>query len=335
MPDVDLVVMWVDGSDPLWLAEKNKYCAASPSESEAGYRFRDHGMMQYWFRSVERYLPWFRKIHFVTWGHLPPFLDTSNPKLHVVRHQDFMPEGTLPCFNSTALEINLFRIEGLAEHFVYFNDDMFVLRPMRKSDFFTEDGLPCQQFTETPPVFNGNMGTWQMHVVNDLSIINQHFQKKNCQHGRFRQYFSLKYPWYDNVRSLAMRFLYPNCFTGFKTAHIPQPFCKKTFETVWNAEPAYLKETSRHKFRDYRDVNQYLAAWWQLAEGNFAPRKTDAKTMIVNRDTIDNVHRCITERAVETVCINDGAFDPEYPAIRAKLADAFDSILPDKSSFEL
>ena len=94
MLDVDVVVLWVDGSDPDWLAEKRKYDAKESADSNGLFRFRDYGLMKYWFRAIEKYMPWVRKIHFVTWGHLPPFLNTANPRLNIVRHQDYMPEGT-------------------------------------------------------------------------------------------------------------------------------------------------------------------------------------------------------------------------------------------------
>ena len=227
MPDVDLVVLWVDGSDPAWLAEKRQYEDPALGESAANGRYRDHGMMQYWFRAVERFMPWVRRIHFVTWGHLPPFLDTSNPKLHIVYHRDFMPEGTLPCFNSAALEMNLFRIPDLKEHFIYFNDDIFPLHPLKKTDFFTDNGIPRMQLTELPLFFRGDMGTWQMHLVNDLNIINRRFKKRECLRGRFGRCYSLRYPIRDNIRSLAMRCLFPGGFVGFKVFHTARPIAIK------------------------------------------------------------------------------------------------------------
>ena len=334
MPDVDLVVMWVDGSDPDWLAEKSKYDANESADSNGTFRFRDFGLMQYWFRAVEAYLPWVRKIHFVTWGHLPPFLNTEHPKLNIVRHQDYMPEGTLPCFNASALEMNLFRIKDLSEHFVYFNDDMFVLRPMKKQDFFTEEGYPCCQFSESPPIHKGYRGSWQMLYVNDITILNNYFSKRQCYRGSFWKYLNLKYGFIDNARSLALRFLYPKSFTGIKTYHVAAPFCKKTFETIWENEPELLTEVSHHKFRSYEDVNQWLAVWWQMAEGNFQPRKTNAMNVGVNASTVDQVCDWITKQRFELICLNDGARDEEMPIVSEKLRDAFDSLLPNKSSFE-
>ena len=57
MPDVDVAVLWVDGNDPNWLAEKRKYDANESADSNGVFRFRDYGLMKYWFRAIEQYMP--------------------------------------------------------------------------------------------------------------------------------------------------------------------------------------------------------------------------------------------------------------------------------------
>lgn len=133
---IDFVIIWVDGNDPAWRAVKNQYVPRPVGEDDQEVRYRDWDNLQYWFRSVEKYTPWVRKIHFVTWGHLPKWLNVNHPKLHIVNHKDYIPEKYLPTFNSHTIEMNLHRIEGLAEQFVYFNDDMFLLKPVYMEDFF-------------------------------------------------------------------------------------------------------------------------------------------------------------------------------------------------------
>src|SRR5699024_2272679 len=70
------------------------------------------------------------------------WLDVNHPKLNIVKHEDFIPEEYLPTFSARPIELNLHRIEGLAEQFVYFNDDMFMLDFLKKDDFFF-NGMPC------------------------------------------------------------------------------------------------------------------------------------------------------------------------------------------------
>ena len=97
--EIDFVMPWVDGSDPAWREEFLKYRALQAPQGEpacdtgtaAGAvdaseeRYRDWDTLRYWFRGVERFAPWVNRIHFITWGHLPAWLDTAHPKLHVVR----------------------------------------------------------------------------------------------------------------------------------------------------------------------------------------------------------------------------------------------------------
>ena len=118
MAEIDLVCPWVDGSDPAWQQDRQRYV---PAELQSGVlMYRDWQLMRYWFRGVERALPWIRKVHFVTWGHLPPWLNTEHPKLHVVRHDEFIPRAYLPTFSSSAIMLNIHRIPGLAEQSSFF-----------------------------------------------------------------------------------------------------------------------------------------------------------------------------------------------------------------------
>jgi hypothetical protein len=97
-------------------------------------------------RLLEKHAPWVRKVFIVTAGEVPKWLNTSNPKIHIVSHKDIWPEDSWekdqPIHNSEAIETHLHRIPGLADHFVYFNDDIFLGRPLERSFFFTDSGAP-------------------------------------------------------------------------------------------------------------------------------------------------------------------------------------------------
>jgi len=70
----------VDGNDPKWRADKEKYneFISKGDISNQENRYRDWDLLKYWFRGVKKYALWINKIHFVTYGHLPEWLDTSN-----------------------------------------------------------------------------------------------------------------------------------------------------------------------------------------------------------------------------------------------------------------
>lgn len=331
--DIDFVVLWVDGNDPVWQAEKAKYQTETENENNAVNRYRDWGLLPYWFRAVEQFTPWVRKIHFVTWGHVPAFLKVDAPKLHVVRHDEFIPNEYLPTFSSHTIELNLHRIPELAEHFLYFNDDTFLLRPMEPEDFF-QGGLPCTYGGEIPIELVGNIGTWQHAAVNDLGIVNAHFSKRDAVSSHGKKYCHKCYRWKDNLRTFLVEKLYPDYFTGFKNLHAPAAYLKRTFEEVWNAEPEKLDATCRNRFRTSDDVNQWVMLWWQVASGQFSPAVIDNLVSAVTPDTIDCLCEAIKYQKHSYICPNDPEQPIDFERLSDALQEAFSSILVKKSEFE-
>ena len=331
--DIDIVILWVDGSDPVWLAEKEKYTPPAERDSNSPNRYRDWGLLPYWFRSIEKFAPWARTIHFVTWGHVPSFLNLDAPKLHVVRHDEFIPEEYLPTFSSHTIELNLHRIPGLAEHFIYFNDDMFLLRPMAETDFF-RDGLPCTYGGEVPWEFNGYPGIWAHAAANDLGIINCHFPK--WQFGRMnrKKYINRRYRWKDNVRTMMLQLLYPDYFTGFKNLHAPAAYLKTTFEHVWIAEGHRLHQTCQDRFRTASNVNQWLFLWWQVASGNFAPYVVDNLVMCADEQHFNALCNAVEDQSHAMICINDPDRPIRFEPIAAWMRVSFHKILPDRCQYE-
>ena len=84
---IDFVILWVDGSDPKWLDEKNKY---SNNQNNEINRFRDYETLNYLFRGIEEYASWVNKVFFITLGHLQKWLNTENKKLIIVKHEEFI-----------------------------------------------------------------------------------------------------------------------------------------------------------------------------------------------------------------------------------------------------
>lgn len=144
---VDVVYAWVDGDDPAWRARRDRVKAELEGreapvheESVAEGRFRDRDELLYSLRSLEMFAPWVRNVYLVTDQQVPEWLDTSAPHLHVVDHRELFTEAALPTFNSHVISSYLHRIDGLAEHFLYINDDVFFGRPVSPRHFFTPAG---------------------------------------------------------------------------------------------------------------------------------------------------------------------------------------------------
>ena len=143
--DIDLVYLWVDGNDPVWLTKKNEFLPADRQvdpQVAGECRYVENDELRYSLRSVEKFAPWIRRVYIVTDDQTPAWLDTSNLRIRVVSHREIMPAEILPVFNSCTIELFLPRIPGLAEHFLYANDDMFFSRPVDPGFFFDWQGRP-------------------------------------------------------------------------------------------------------------------------------------------------------------------------------------------------
>ena len=150
--EVDLVYLWVNGNDPQWQAKYNAFIGKTTKDLSLNCkgRYADNDELKYSLRSISLYAPWVHKIFIVTDNQIPEWLDTTNPKIQIVDHKDIMPEESLPCFNSSLIEHFLYKIPGLAEHFLFSNDDMYLNKPVTPIDFFTSEGLPIIRLTRKP-----------------------------------------------------------------------------------------------------------------------------------------------------------------------------------------
>lgn len=141
---IDLVYLWVDGSDAKWRAKKNKALkdAGRPPLKDDAIRFNDNDELRYSLRSAEKFAPWINHIFIVTDAQIPKWLNIKNPKITVVDQASIMPTSILPCFNSAVIEFHLTNIPGLSEHFIYANDDMFFGHKTGPEYFFNPKGAP-------------------------------------------------------------------------------------------------------------------------------------------------------------------------------------------------
>lgn len=330
--EIDFVITWVDGSDPAWCAEKNSYLP-NGADDVRPERYRDWGLLPYWFRGVEKYAPWVRKIHFVTWGHLPPWLNVNHPKLHVVNHRDYIPEEHLPTFNSNPLEVNLHRIPGLSEQFVYFNDDTLLIDSVQQEDFFV-DGKPKDMLALQPVVANPENPVMSRLLLNISLVICKYFDKREVMRRNWKKAFHPGYPpmyWVYNLLEMAFPL-----YTGFYTVHGPSPLLRKTFEELWEKEGELLTETSRHRFRNEDDICQYLFREWEKQKGNFVPANLHRFFQYIDvADPGGDYLKVIRKQKKKIICINDTSKPIDFERVRDSVLQALDSILPDACGFEV
>jgi hypothetical protein len=92
-----------------------------------------------------------RRVHVLTNGQVPAWLDLSEPRVRLVTHREvFREPAALPSFNSNAIEMHLHRIPGLARRFLYLNDDVFLGAPVSPDDFFIPGGGQRVYVQDTP-----------------------------------------------------------------------------------------------------------------------------------------------------------------------------------------
>lgn len=329
MDKIDFVVLWVDGDDPAWQEERARYMPQKNTSANSCNRYRDWDLMKYWFRGIEKFAPWVNKVYFVTCGHYPKWLNLEHPKLVPVKHSDYIPQECLPTYNSNVIELYLNRLPQLSEQFVLLNDDMFLLKPAKETDFF-RDGVPCET-ARLGQVQSSIPGMEFPHaILNNSAILNKYFSKKKVMRKYWNKFFSLKYG-KDLFRNLL---LYPfEFFSAFYDTHLPTSHLKSTFDEIWEKEPDILNNCGKHRFRTNEDVTHWLMKCWRICQGRFVPRSTKwGKCFEIGADK--DIAKAIVNQKYKVVCLNDSNPNLDFDAHQKELIEAFEQILPEKSGFE-
>lgn len=336
-PKIDFVITWVDGSDPVWdmqrqetLRKQGIFVEESLDNSTA--RYRDWDILKYWFRGVETFAPWVNQIHFITYGHLPKWLKEEHPKLHIVRHEDFIPAEFLPTFSSHPIEWNFHRIEWLTENFVYFNDDMFLIKKVSPEDFF-RDERPVDMLALQPDVANADDQIMPYIYLNNAMVLAKYFDKRENMKKQPGAYFHPSYPlMYFGYNLLEMAF--PR-FTGFYTVHGPSPLKKESYRFFWKNEEELLHRVCAHPFRHKEDISQYVLREYQKLSGNFVPKNIHKFCRYFNLQPENpELVKTITKQKSKCICINDSNFEIPYEKVKQELNHAFSILFPEKSQFE-
>lgn len=328
--DIDFVITWLDPSDPKWRKAyeiTSSFDRYRDTADLSALRYRDWGNLKYWFRGIERYAPWVRKIHFITFGHLPDWLNRDHPKLNIVRHDDYISNNYLPTFNSRTLELNLVDIDELAENFVLFNDDFFALDTLDPELFFHE-GLPCDF-----AILNAYSGDGISPVLmNNLRHLNRHFDKRQVLRSRPGQWLNLSYRQYL-LRTLLL-LAWPR-FTGFFEPHLPQPYSKSHLKESWSLFGEAFKKTCQSQFRLSSDVNHYLFRYHHLVSGRFHPITPQARGRYfeIADNNVDEVSELIESGGVPLLTINDGEVN-DFDSVKQRVNASFAHRFPDASDFE-
>lgn len=328
---VDFVVTWVDGSDPIWCEKKSQFDGSintSKNSMNSQKAYREWGTFKYWFRGVERFAPWVNKVYLVTDNQSPEWLDVTSPKLVVVDHKEIIDNKYLPVFSANPIESNIHNIPGLSEHFVFFNDDMYLTAPAAPTDFFSEDGLPKYN-TALSPIIPERYGTGHFQI-NDMEIVTSYFSRDEIlKNGKF---LSLK----QGVKQVIKSLMYMNSkfICGFWESHLPYPLLKSTFDLVWNLEKEILEKTSASRFRSPSDTNVWLFKYWQIASGQYAIGDTNLGALVSLDNASEDLWKLLLSQKYRILCVNDGFNIQDEELVMSDFMATMDKLLPEKSRFE-
>lgn len=333
---IDFVVTWLDSSDSEWQKQYLHYKQQTSGRTESA-RFRNMDIFRYWFRSVEKYAPWVNKVYLVTNGTFPKWINPNHPKLVLVKHSDYIPQEYLPTFNSRTIELYMNKIEGLSEHFVYFNDDMFINAPITPEYYF-RNGLPCDNNSEcvtNVPVYNekDKLGTYPS-ILTDIGVINAHFNRWEVVKRSPQRWFGI----HLGIRGLFLTLFLAKSgkFVGFHWRHYEQPYLKSVFDEAWEKEPLMLYSSST-RFRQETTLNPYFFRYWQFATNKFYPMKlAHGKVFSLRKEKMGAVEEALHSSSIYSICLNDTANcpDDEFVDISSQLIRLLNEKFDIKSDFE-
>ena len=299
---IDFVFLYVDNTDKEW---QKKYLIMSDKygkkKNVSSQRYRDWGTLKWFLRGLDECMPWIRNTYMVveSESQVPAWIDRE--KIHIVYHKDIIPEQFLPTYNSDAIEIFLYRIEGLAEHFIYANDDMFAINKMNKDDFYNSIGNPYLKITSTEfdrnsaKVYRNILKTTDEFVRDDLGLTSYE----------------------DRV---------------LHSDHSFQPMLKSTWEKLWEKHNDEL-ESSISPFRENKNISQEATAFWHYLSGNYSLSERITKYVDFRKNTLKDIVECISSKKIQILCINDSGCNI-FETAKSRINNSFKQKFPNMSKYE-
>ncbi|MBT1002303.1 stealth conserved region 3 domain-containing protein [Paenarthrobacter sp. DKR-5] len=308
--EIDIVFSWVDGSSPEYQAARAQRMqgvkVGAGDDHEA--RFRQINELKYALRSVYMFAPWIRRIFIATDSNPPQWL-ADHPAVTIVRSEEFFADpSVLPTHNSQAVECQLHHIEGLSEHFLYSNDDMFFGRPVGPDVFFSPGGVT--KFIEATTRIGLGENDEERSGFENAARVNRKLLK-----GRFGR------------------------ITTRHLEHCAAPLRRSVMAEMEREFPAEFAATAASTFRAAHNISvtNSLYHYYSLLTGR-AVTQTNARVKYVDttfRSGLNYLKRLLSKRNMDFFCLNDGSF-PEVPAEeRAELVtDFLEKYFPIKAPWE-
>jgi len=280
--DIDIVFSWVDGSSAefqrMRALRMQSYVVGVGDDSAARYRQLDE--LKYALRSVYLFAPWIRRIFIVTDSPVPAWLD-EHPAVTIVPSVEFFADkSNLPTHNSHAIESQLQNIEGLSEHFLYSNDDMFFARPVSPDMFFSPGGIT--KFIEATTRIGLGDNSPERSGFENAARVNR---------GLLRERFGR--------------------VTTRHLEHAPTPLRRSVLREMEREFPADFARTAASPFRSATDISvtNSLYHYYALLTGR-AVVQPNARVKYVETTLTSSLRQMTTllrSRREDFFCLNDGS----------------------------
>ena len=304
IPIIDLVYLWVDDSDLKWLKKKESYL--NGKINSVG-RYQNNQELKYSLRSIEKHLPWIRKIFIVTDNQIPSFLNMNHSKIQIIHHSEIIPKKYLPSFNSSVIEHFIYKIPDLSEHFLFSNDDMFVNADLKPS-FFFNNGIPIMRMLHDP-------------LIKKKLVLKRFLKKKiNTYRLAIENAYNL---FYDKF----------GVFYSVKEHHNIHAFLKSDYKHV--IEDIFGKDLEVmyfNRFRHKSDIHRILVNYYGIYNKTGILKNTNRKESCRMRVHKTDYQRYIDKYSPILFCLNDSEHATDKH--RAHVEPFLKKLFPEKSSFE-
>ena len=297
-PTIDVVIPYVNNADVSWIRD---FINTTHTHNPNPVRYRSWGTLKYVFRGIAKYMPFVRNLVLVVASpsQVPIWINTEN--VRVVYHKDFIPEKFLPTFNSCTIESYLWNIPGLSDRIIYFNDDLFPIRKLRESDFFTGN-KPHIRFFAPERCPSNNI--FRLQCRSSLDFITK----------------ILNHPGFDNGMII-------------RPYHTAIPMVKGAFEYIRDNGKDLIPQTIS-RLRIGTNINQYIYSYYQYFINDYEDSAADYKYFEVTDTSMDDVMKCILGNEYQMICLNDSNKIKDFARSRYKLQTCFFKRFPIKCKYE-
>lgn len=336
---VDIVYLWVDGSDPIWRRKRAKAAAALSHiglQNMALYgnvegRFRDNDELLYSLRSVEKFFPDHGHIYVVTDGQTPHWLQAS-AQLTLVDHRELIPAKSLPTFDSGNIESYIHRISGLSERFFYLNDDVFFGAPVRLDDWFYAGGTYAA-WSDEPAISDEPMRADATALENACRLSHAWLKAQSGSSQGIRAFAPAPSTAGAGVE-------YQPIFRTF--AHSPRPMLRSRMEQLERVAPELFERVRSTVFRvwDKPTIVSDFVMRWALANSHARIREHSHLYVSAGAGNPLELDKALADLvgavgSIDFFCINDTTDNslPHDPRLR-QIRQALDAVFPQASPFE-